>query len=167
MLFRSSFEKITGNDFQAYATDSRDLSSGIQVKNPDIINYVILTCNASVSRPEQTGSELKLKVSGNFFNGSFGKSTNTLNLKYRYREKGASSYGAYKSITPTISNNTYSADISMGTNFDYQKAYEVEVLATDLLDSKTATSSISQGIPILWIGEDYIEVFGVRVFSKN
>ena len=165
--YEVSFEKITGNDFQAYATDSRDLSSGIQVKNPDIINYVVLTCNASVSRPEQTGSELKLKVSGNFFNGSFGAKTNTLNLKYRYREKGASSYGAYKSITPTISNNTYSADVSMGTNFDYQKAYEVEVLATDLLDSKTATSSISQDIPVLWIGEDYIEVFGVRVFSKN
>lgn len=165
--YEVSFEKITGNDFQAYATDSRELSSGIQVKNPDIINYVILTCNDTLYRPQQTGGELKLKVSGNFFNGSFGKSTNTLNLKYRYREKGASSYGAYKSITPTISNNTYSADISMGTNFDYQKAYEVEVLATDLLDSKTATSSISQGIPILWIGEDYIEVFGVRVFSKN
>ena len=89
----------------------------------------------------------------------------SLTLKYRYREKGASSYGAYKSITPTISNNTYSADVSMGTNFDYQKSYEVEVLATDLLDSKTATSSISQGIPILWIGEDSIEAFGKKIIK--
>ena len=165
--YEVSFEKITGNDFQAYAIDSRNLSSTIQTKNPDIVDYVVLTCNDAVSRPEQTGSELKLKVSGNFFNGSFGAKTNTLSLKYRYREKGASSYGAYTSITPTISNNTYSADISMGTNFDYQKAYEVEVLATDLLDSKTATSSISQGIPIMWMGEDSIEAFGKQIIKDK
>lgn len=165
--YEVSFEKVTGNDFQAYSTDSRGLSSSIEVKNPDMVQYIVLTCNDTLYRPTQTSNELKLKVSGNFFNGSFGKSTNTLSLKYRYREKGASSYGAYTSITPTITNNTYSADISMGTNFNYQKAYEVEVIAEDLLDSKTATSSISQGIPILWIGEDYIEVFGVRVFSKD
>lgn len=167
--YEVSFEKVTGNDFQAYATDSRGLSSSIEVKNPNMVQYIVLTCNATLYRPTETGSELKLKVSGNFFNGSFGKSTNTLSLKYRYRVKGASSYSAYKSITPTISNNTYSADISLGTNFDYQKAYECEVIAKDLLDSKEAkpVPSISQGIPILWIGEDYIEVFGVRVFSKD
>jgi hypothetical protein len=167
--YERTIANVDGNNFIASATDSRGIPSSGASATPDMVNYVILTCNATLYRPTETGSELKLKVSGNFFNGSFGKSTNTLSLKYRYRVKGASSYSAYKSITPTISNNTYSADISLGTNFDYQKAYECEVIAEDLLDSKEAkpVPSISQGIPILWIGEDYIEVFGVRVFSKD
>lgn len=165
--YERTITNVDGNNFIASAADSRGIASISVSATPDMVNYVILTCNDTLYRPQQTGGELKLKVTGNFFNGSFGKSTNTLTLKYRYREKGASSYGAYKSITPTISNNTYYADVSMGTNFDYQKSYEVEVLATDLLDSKTAASSISQGIPVLWIGEDSIESFGKTIIKEK
>lgn len=161
--YERTIANVDGNSFTAIATDSRGIPSDTDVKTPDMVNYVILTCNDTLYRPEQTGSELKLRVSGNFFNGSFGSQANTLSLKYRYREKGASSYGAYYDITPTILNNTYSADISLGTNFDYQKAYDVEVVATDLLDSKTVPASISQGIPIVWMGEDSIEIFGKQI----
>ena len=165
--YEISVQNISGNTFAASAVDSRGLSSVYTSITKDMIDYVILTCNDTLYRPSETGGELKLKVTGNFFNGSFGSKDNALSLKYRYREKGASTYGAYTSITPTISNNIYSADISLGTNFDYQKSYEVEVLATDLLDSKTATSSISQGIPILWIGEDSVESFGKKIIKEK
>lgn len=165
--YELSIQKVKDNTFNATAVDSRGINSDYVTITKDMVPYILLTCIDTLYRPTQTSSELKLKVSGNFFNGSFGKSTNTLSLKYRYREKGASSYGAYKSITPTISNNTYSADISMGTNFNYQKAYDVEVVAEDLLDSKTATSSISQGTPILWIGEDSIESFGKQIIKQK
>lgn len=163
--YTRTISNISNNSISASTTDSRGLS-GSASKTPTMVNYVKLTCNPTLYRPSQTGSELKLKVSGNYFNDSFGKSTNTLTLKYRYREKGGT-YGDYTTITPTISNNTYTADISIGTSFNYQKAYEVEISIADLIDSKTPTTSITKGVPILWIGEEFIEVFGVKVLYKS
>lgn len=157
------FEKVSSGIFNISVVDNRGLSSLVDNKEYAIVPYVKLTLNTKVYRPQQTGNEIKVKVSGNFFNDSFGKVDNTLNLKFRYCEKGKSFPNTYTILAPTINeDNTFSGDLSLGTDFNYKKAYDFEFLVSDKLESFSVPDDITNAIHIRGTFEKFIEHWGIK-----
>lgn len=136
--------EVSRNNFVITVTDSRGFSNTI-TKNVTMINYVQLTCKADFERTSQTSSEVKLKYSGNYFNGSFGAQNNTLAMSWSYCEKGTNDWISGGILNPTISGNTYSGEISCGTTFNYKNDYEFKLYYADELDNLNLTKDVSKG----------------------
>lgn len=159
---------VESGNFTISATDSRDISNSL-TKKIDLVEYIKLSLNANFCRSQSTNNEVVLDYSGNFFNKSFGSVTNTLSLKYRYKEHSSSTWSSYTNLTPTKSGDTYnngSTVKSLGTTFDYREEYDFELVAADKLMTITAKQTISVGKSIFDWGKDDFQ-FNVPVFLKN
>ena len=155
------------SSFSISATDSRQPNGFTTTitKTATMINYVQLTCNANFKRANQTSSVVNLTYSGNYFNGSFGSTSNTLTMSWKYREKGASEWIAGGTLSPTISGNTYNGNIQCGTNFNYEKNYEFMVEFSDKIDSlNTGIITLSKGQGSLEIYDKAIKANGEVLF---
>lgn len=128
------------------AKDSRGYSASATV-NSTMIPYVKLTNNAVGTRTEPTTGNAKLTIKGDYFNGSFGAVNNALTAKWR------SSGGTYVTVTPTISGNTYLAEVEL-SGLDYTQTYTYEVVVSDKLASVTKTVTIGNGVPVFDWGEN-------------
>lgn len=162
-----TLNKVESGNFIATTKDSRGFSNSVE-ESLEMVDYIKLTCNADVSRESSTSNTIKAKITGNYFAGDFGASVNTLNLKFRYKESTSSEWPeTYNNIPTTIdsSNNTYSADVTLGTNFDYQKQYDFQFLATDQVISTVGECSVKQGIPAFAIFKKFIEFWGFKAFE--
>ena len=158
---------VSKNSFSVSATDSRQPNGFITTitKTATMINYVQLTCNANFKRANQTSSVVNLTYSGNYFNGSFGSTSNTLTMSWKYREKGVSEWTTGGTLSPTISGNTYSGSIQCGTNFDYEKNYEFMVEFSDKIDTlNTGIITLSKGQGSLEIYDKAIKANGEVLF---
>lgn len=139
-----TFNNVDRNYFIVTLIDSRGFSKTIPI-TASYVDYVILTCQAKPKRTSQTSSTITLEYSGNYYNGSFGNTYNTLNMSWKYRQKGSTSWTNGGTLTPTISNNTYSGSKTLGTNFNYKKDYEFMISYSDKIDSQNTTISTSKG----------------------
>ena len=158
---------VSKNSFSVSATDSRQPNGFTTAitKTATMIDYVQLTCNANFKRANQTSSVVNLTYSGNYFNGSFGSTSNTLTMSWKYREKGASEWIAGGTLSPTISGNTYNGNIQCGTNFNYEKNYEFMVEFSDKIDSlNTGIITLSKGQGSLEIYDKAIKANGEVLF---
>ena len=116
-----------------------------------LVDYVPLTCECEWS--VDVNGTLNYTVSGDYFNGSFGKVNNTLTLKFYYGESGGTQTTI--TITPTISGNSYSYSGSI-TGLDYKKVYTVSATAKDELETAYSGSSKQAGTPVFdWGKEDF------------
>ena len=122
-----TLNSVESGKFVFTATDNRGFSTSKTV-NKTLINYVKPTCNLSTSLTAD--GVLMIKVSGNYFNGSFGKANNSLQVAYRYGVKDGS-YGGWIYLTPTFSGNTYSASAT-ASDLDYEKEYMVQAWCGDV-----------------------------------
>ena len=155
---------VSKNSFSVSATDSRGFTTAI-TKTATMIEYVQLTCNATFKRLNQTSSTVNLTYSGNYFNGSFGETDNTLTASWKYREKGVSEWTTGGTLSPTISGNTYLGSIQCGTNFDYEKNYEFMVEFIDKIDSlNSGIITLSKGLGSLEIYDKAIKANGEVLF---
>ena len=168
----ATFNNVESASFTGSTTDSRGYSASTTL-NKTLINYIKLTCNVDVYRPEPTTGEVNLKVNGNYFNGSFGSVANTITLRYRYKESTSSTWSSWTTITATKSGNTYSYSGSLGKTFDYTKSYNFQVNVYDKLMNLTNDKTVSQGIPTFdWGEEDFnfnvpINANGKQVLRHN
>ena len=119
-----------------------------------IVKYINLSANIEFYRPFATSSEIKVKFSGNYFNGNFGNANNELNISWAYKEKETDNYGTSKTLTPTISNNKYSGDFSLGEDFDYKKKYYFILYVSDKLSSVNVPYPLKAGEPFYDYGVD-------------
>lgn len=167
--FNSNTIVIKARDSRGYE-NTKTLNSG---SDYTLINYIPLTFSGSVSRQTPTGSVLLLSFSGNYFSGNLGNTSNSLNISWKYREKGQENWVNGRTLiegtdyTINSSNNTYSSGnssfqstISLGDNFDYQKAYEIVVFYNDVLVSASTVIQGLKGKPIINWGEDFFNVNG-------
>lgn len=113
----------------------------------------------TLSRPETTSNTINADLTGVWFNSSFGATSNTLELKYRYKEKGGE-YGDYQTITLTINENNFSLNGSLGSSFDYQKQIDFEFVLTDKLMSVITTFNVEKGESIIRVAETYVLIRG-------
>ena len=130
-----------------------------------IVDYILLSIGATISRTQPTTGEVGIRFSGNYFNGnvivSDSSIANTLSINWYYRERYASTWTSGGSLTPVISNNTYSngqSVISLGSIFDYQKAYEFKLEVKDKYTTLEPTYLVMQGIPVFNWGENFFNV---------
>lgn len=148
-----TFTNCEINKFTFYAKDSRDYSDSDTVELT-MIPYVKLTVNAAVKRDTPTGNAITLTVKGNYYNGSFGATANTIGINYRFREAGTTSW-TEEGLTPTISGNTYTASVNL-TGFDYRTEYEFEISVADRLSGDVAVVDVVRGQPVFdWGKNDF------------
>ena len=116
----------------------------------DLVPYIKLTCRASAARVDATSGAVKLSISGSYYNGSFGAADNELTLRYRVGD------GVWTSVTPTISDNAYTAEVTV-TGLTYNQSYVLTVSASDKLSTASQSLPVKKGIPVFNWGEDDFE----------
>lgn len=152
---------VESGTFNFTATDSRENTTEKPVTVP-FVEYVKLTCNMGNSMPTAEG-DMTVKVSGNFFNGSFGAVSNTLAVYYRYKVAGGS-YSNWAAMTVTKSGNSYTATASI-TGLDYQTGYVFQAQAEDKLAVVPSVERPVKAMPVFDWGESDFK-FNVPVFDQ-
>ena len=188
--------------YVAQVVDSRGLISSANAESDlselSIVRYIRLTCNPTFRRDAPSSNKILLSFSGNLFRGNFGAYSNMLVLKYRYREKGTVSWSTWQIIPSTMvsyGTGTYysTTDIDLtgsdfnspSGGFDYQKAWELCLQATDgnlppgspsrgVLSSVPVNPTIDgvftvqKGFPIFDWGENDFNINGdLKLFNEN
>lgn len=148
------FNKISSKTVDIYVKNSRGYSKTFTLSATALIDYIPLTINADFKRTTQTGSEVKLTYKGNYFNQSFGSVSNTLTLSWAYKKKSDSSYTSGGTLTPTISGNAYSGNISCGSTFPYTEAYDFIIYYADKLVNTNYKDEITKGVPLFAVFQD-------------
>lgn len=152
--------------FDFSATDSRGYSSSALVE-PTVIPYIPLTINPTFKRVSPTSNIITVEFYGNFFSGNFGASSNALKVKYRYKEYGTETWSAYVTISASSINipgdGTYNSNgaVTLGSNFDYRKSYDLEIVAQDgsgrsVLSDVSSMAQVTRGEPVFdWSNTDF------------
>ena len=152
--------------FAFSATDSRGYPASALVE-PTVIPYIPLTINPTFSRVSPTSNIITVEFYGNFFSGNFGASSNALKVKYRYKEYGTETWSAYVTISSSSINipgdGTYNSDgaVTLGSNFDYRKSYDFEIVAQDgsgtaVLSYVSSMVQVTRGEPVFdWSNTDF------------
>lgn len=154
---------ISKNSFALSTTDSRGYT-GSGTASAIMVDYVNLTCKPVFKRTTQTGSEVKLSYTGNYFNGNFGAADNELTMSWAWREKGSTEWIDGGTLEPTISGNIYSGEIVCGTDYDYKKNYEFIVYFADKLnDLNSGAIPLLKGQGSLEVYKDGIKINGVFI----
>lgn len=145
------FEEVSETYFSFRADDTRGMKVQKTI-HPTIIPYIQLTINPILSRPSPTGNKITIDFSGDVFRGNFGAESNTLMIQYRFKEVNGS-FGEWKQIANTkivYGTQSYSSDgiITLQDEFDYRKAYQFEIKASDG-SADTTKERLSEAIKIL------------------
>lgn len=144
-----TFYDVESNVFTFSAEDDRGYVGTASV-TASMVDYVRLTCNIANGRPDASGN-MYLYCSGNFFNGSFGATSNSLTVQYSYSgSDGSYNYGY---MTVSKSGNTYTASANL-SGLNYQATYSFTITATDELETVTSTKSAVKSKPIFHWGEN-------------
>lgn len=165
--FSVSIPNWSGNVITMYVFDSRNNSTKLEV--PIGINYVDykekVIINKSCTRYANVNEESTLSFSGEWFNSSFGAYNNQLSATYKYRQKGGNEWiQGTTNINITVDGNTYSYSgyIKGDTNngFATENSYEIEIIVTDSLSSKSDTTILIAGEPAMDIYHSNISIGG-------
>lgn len=161
--YNSSEIVVSAVDTRGNTTTVRKTITEFIVYSPIAINQT----SATISRTNNIDEETKISFEGTFWNNNFGKVDNSLSVTYKYRLKGSSD--AYTTgvttITPTISNNSFSVTdkaILGDTNngFDVSKSYEIIVEVSDKLSVNEIDYTLNPG-------KNAIEIVGNEVVKIN
>jgi hypothetical protein len=152
-----SFSGSESGSYQFGVIDSRGFSNSVTVTKT-LINYVKITCVLKVSNPTADG-KCTLTISGNYFNGSFGATNNTLMVQYKMNG------GDWTKATATLSGNTYSATVNL-TGLDYTQSYTFQAKATDKLANATTNNQTVKSTPVFDWGKNDFH-FHVPVYVKD
>ena len=155
---------VESGTFTFSATDSRGYTT-TQTVNKTLIEYIKLTCSLNAGAPTTAGVAT-LKISGNYWNGTFGKVANTLTVQYRYKNQGGS-YGSWTTVSATKSNNTYNATATI-SGLNYQTTYVFQARAIDKLATINTDEQARRTTPIFdWSKNDFNVNGTLKVNNTN
>lgn len=162
-----TFEGVESGIFDLVCMDSRNFP-GTNTVTKEMIDYIKLAITElTLERENSTSNNIIISLRGNYFNKSFSASTsNTLELKWRSRIKGGEWQENYTVITPTINENTFSYYGSLGDTFDFNNAYEFEIVAIDKLITDIKSREVTRGIPLIDIWDENVNING-NVLENN
>lgn len=125
-----TFNNIDSNTVYFGVTDSRGVTTRDSVV-VDLIPYVKLTASLTLE-PLSLAGDMKIDISGNYYNGSFGAQNNSLQFEYGIRENGGSI--SWVTIEPDITygDNTYEASCIVN-GLNPNNTYQITVNVTDAL----------------------------------
>lgn len=152
--YSTTFNAVESNKYVFTATDSRGFNTTKEVE-PPFIDYVKLTCAVDNEPIGTISGTMKITIHGNYYNGSFGASSNNLGLSYRFKLKSAE-WGNWVNVSnPSIYGNSYSVDITL-SGLDYQNTYEIQAMATDRLNTITTVIYTITTVPTFdWSRNDF------------
>ena len=150
-----TFNGIGSGTFTFEAKDSRK-NVTTKTITKTLIEYVKLTCNHKVRISAE--GVATIDVSGNYFNGSFGATANTLTVQYRYKLQGGT-YSSWANMTIEKDGNTYTATATK-SGLDYQKAYVFQCQAIDKLATVPTEERTLKALPVFDWGENDFHVHG-------
>lgn len=146
------FFNVETGEFRIEAIDSRGFSATQTVKK-ELIPYIKLTCDLSDNKPDGDGN-MTVKVSGNYFNGSFGAQRNSLQVAYRYKVAGGT-YGDWIPMEANIAVRSYTAQAKL-SGLAYQTAYVFQARATDKLWLADSAEYTVRAMPVFdWDENDF------------
>lgn len=147
--------KPDNNLFIFTITDSRG-NTVTDTIEMDYIPYVNLTITqkASIELVDETEAKINIKLTGNYYNGSFGAVENDIGFKYRYKEDNGE-FTDWITIEddPTISNNTYTLNTSIN-GLDYLKTYTVQCRVWDMPDIRLSDEYTLNLTPVFYWGKN-------------
>lgn len=141
MPLTGTFNNIDSNTVYFSVTDSRNVTTKDSVV-VDLIPYVKLTASLTLE-PLSLAGNMKIDVSGNYYNGSFGAQNNSLQFEYGIRENGGSI--SWVTVQPDITygDNTYEASCAID-GLNPNNTYQITVKVTDaLINAQTKEESIT------------------------
>lgn len=158
---------VSTGSFKITVIDSRGFDTTNTFTNR-MVDYVPLTLSFEAYRPTPTGSEIRVRFEGDYFNSSFGKVANTLSLSWKYRVKGVSSWtdgGTFTKDTHyTISGNRFvnKGDyVSLSTSlFTYTNNYEIAIYYNDKLINTSTAKTVPKGQPVIYWEDGKVGVNG-------
>lgn len=165
------FNNANTNEFEVIVEDARGYTNKNNDKKVTLekIDYIDVSIDAKVERNTPTDGKVNITFSGNYFNDTFGNVANTLDVQYKYKEKGASEYSTPQSLVLTLTGNTFKGEVKEIGDFDYQKAYIFQVIATDKLTSAPKTPieiPVNKGEPMWWYNQEAFRVL-TELFVKD
>ena len=174
-LYNGVIDDVESNSFIFNATDSRGLHADQVVVGTTMIDYVKPTCKQvlKIEIVGETGAAVNLTASGNYFNGSFGKTNNTFKLEVRHTDDNGT-MGNWQTIsdTPTFNGSTYEIS-SLFTGFNYGKGYTFQTRLTDKLNVVETSQYTIKFLPVFdWSAEDFnfnvpININGKTIIRHN
>lgn len=160
---------ITNNPIKITVTDSRG-NRTVQTATNTIVPYINPTCAIGNNLPE-AGGDFSLVVTGQFYNGAIGKTTNAIEVQYRYKAAGGS-YGNWTTFaTVAKKGNSYTATAKL-TGLDYQTVYTFQARVIDAIHDAVNVSSVYSAEkavvtePVFDWGENDFR-FNVPVYMNN
>lgn len=154
-----SLVNVDSGDITFSATDSRGFTTTKTI-NLKVIDYIKLTCNLTASLPNALG-EMTFNVKGNYFNGSFGATNNTLQVFYRIKKEDE----AYSDWIELPTEDGYNITARL-TGLDYKAKYTLQAKAKDKVLEVLSVEKVIKAIPVFdWSKNDF--KFKVDVFDKN
>lgn len=154
---------VTNSNVTVSVTDSRGYSKSTSYNLSSLnrwVEYVKLAFSSiNLSRPESTSSTAKIKVNGNYFNGSFGAVQNEVTLKYRYKEEGGT-YTDYTTVEYNRTNDTFDYSTTI-EGIDFKKQYIFEFVVEDAaMVVSSGEKVLEKGEAIFRVGHDYTRTNG-------
>lgn len=152
-------ENTENNVFNFELTDTRGNKATKSI-TLDMIHYIPLTCNVDgtihlSSTDTESEAELKFTIAGNYFNGYFGESRNSLSLNYAVMDEYDEPirYGTSTINNDDVTDGTYKVEF-IEPALDYRGRYYIKVFADDLIKSIEASSKEFQTTPVFDWGEN-------------
>lgn len=153
----TTFNNIESGVFNFYVTDSRG-NKGESSITKQLIPYIKLTTNlvAKGTLDADNTAKILCSVNGNYFNATFGKTSNKLYSYYRYKEVGGQfSEWISTSSFNRINRTTYTCDFEI-KGLSYKKIYVVQVAAEDKLSFITSDEQVVNTKPVCdWGAHDF------------
>lgn len=150
-----SIANVESGTFTFTVTDSRGYTVTETVEKT-FIPYVPITCNLELNLPSADGYML-FYVYGNYFGDFFGKESNNLSVKYRYKIEGDTSYSEWISVPMIIDDvtSTYRLPVEI-TGLDYQKAITIQAQSADKISTITSAEQTVKATPVFdWSKDDF------------
>ena len=117
-----------------------------------LINYIKLTCNQKVHISVE--GDATVSISGNYFNGTFGATSNNLTVQYRYKVNGGE-YSAWADAPKMVDGNSFTATAFI-EGLDYKTSYIFQSRAMDRINTGGVTTSEinTKAMPVFDWGEN-------------
>ena len=150
-------EYVQTEDISCVVTDSRGYTAADTDGEISLIPYCLLTADPVCTRTDPVTGTGALRVTGQWFSGTFGKKSNSLSL--RYQVDG----GGWKTLQPETLEDSYRAACEI-PGLDYRREHTLTVEVRDALTQVTKTVSLGRGEPVFdWSEGDFC--FRVPVFA--
>lgn len=150
----------TTNVFTITASDSRGFPNTATDTLTKVVDYFKPTITANFKRNTPTDGKVKLTYSGKIFNKSFGAKYNELSFYYEYKLKSASSYTRV-ALSPEISGDTFSGDLTLDETYDYKQNYSFRLCVKDSLNTIVYAQDVAKGEPVFWWNDNGVYANGI------